>query len=109
MDSASEGTREASSRLNKPTWVIGLPKRERIGTWQSNHDQGSFPPNPVQSTVLRLRKTATRNEVTSRWLSVPNDGVGGQAACLSEERWGKKPMLSCNAPDMLTYPRYIGR
>jgi hypothetical protein len=43
MDSASEGTREASSRLNKPTWVIGLPKTGRIGAWQSIHDQGSPP------------------------------------------------------------------
>jgi len=70
MDSASEGTREASSRLTKPTWGVGLPKMGRIGAWQTSHDQGSPPPNPAHSTVLRLRKTAVRNAETSRWFSV---------------------------------------
>jgi hypothetical protein len=65
MDSASEGTREASSRLNKPTWVIGLPKMGGIGAWQSNHDQGSPLLHPAHSTILRLRKTTVRNEETS--------------------------------------------
>jgi len=53
MDSASEGTVEASSRSDKPTGVIGLTKKVWIGAWQPNHDQGSLPRNPAHSTVLR--------------------------------------------------------
>ena len=95
-------------RHNEQAYVgYWLAQKGRIGTWQSNHDQGSLPPNPAQSTVLRLRKTAIRNEETSPWLS--KDGAGGQAVCHDEGRWGKKPMPWCNATDMLTYPRFVGR
>lgn len=69
MDSASEGTREASSRLYKPTWGVGLPKMGRIGAWQTSHDQGSPLTNPAHSTVLRFHKTAVRNAESSHWFS----------------------------------------
>jgi hypothetical protein len=113
MDSESEGTVEASSRWNKPTWVIGLTKMVGIGTWQPNHDQGSLPLNPAHSTVLRLRQTTIRNGITSSPLSIrfcrKGHRVGGQAGCDDEARWGKKPMPPCNGVDMLTYPRFVGR
>lgn len=113
MDSASEGTVEASSRSDKPTWVIGLTKKVWIGTWQPSHDQGSLPLNPAHSTVLRLRQTTIRNGITSSPLSIrfclKRHRVGGQAGCDDEARWGKKPMPPCNGVDMLTYPRFVGR
>ncbi len=108
MDSASEGTREASSQLNKPTWVIGLPKMGRIGAWQSSPDQGSLLLHPAHSTILRLRKTAARNEETSTRLSLRFGGSRRSGRMPVEARWGKKPRLACNAPDTLTSPRLIG-
>jgi hypothetical protein len=108
MDSASEGTGEASSRDNKPTWVIGLPKMGRIGTWQTSHDQGSLLQNPAHSTILRLRQTTVRNAETSRWFSGTTSQSRWSGRMPRELRWGKKQRLPCNAADRLTYPRWIG-
>jgi len=44
--------------------IMACPKWERIGAWQYIHDQGSPPQNPVESTLLRLRKTTLRNGIT---------------------------------------------
>jgi len=54
---------------NKPTQVIGMPKRERIGADILLCDQYSLPLNPADSTTLKSRKTNLRNEVTSSVLS----------------------------------------
>jgi hypothetical protein len=109
MDSAREGTGEASSRSTKPTWVIGLLKMGRIGTWQTSHDHGSLLRNPAH----RLRPTATSNDGQERgnltvvlWHRCQSRRSG---RIPRETRWGKKPTLPCNAADMLTYPRLVGR
>jgi hypothetical protein len=88
--------------------LVACPKWERLGAGSSRTDQYSFPRNPAESTVLRLRKTNLRNEVTTHSLSAHNDRAGANrmrwAGGIVQEAnaWG-------NAQDMLTWTQQLGR
>ena len=91
MESESEDTYERIVTPTKPTRSIGLPKRERIRGWQEHSDQCSSSQNPVQSIILKQRKTTIRNGVTSNWLSEVIDTQSRRSGRMPlEERWCKK-------------------
>lgn len=69
MSSASEDTSEPSLHRTSLRRFMGLPKRERIGAGSPHTDQYLPPQNPADSVTLRLRKTSTKNGVTTFTLS----------------------------------------
>ncbi len=86
MGSESERAVEPSLLRNRPTRIIGLPKRDRIGAGRRPTDQCSLPLNPVESTALKPRKTSIRNEVTASGSS--SRSMAKQASAASQ-RIGK--------------------
>lgn len=76
MDNASERTSEPSLRRTGLRRLYGLvQKRTRIGAGGFPSDQYSFPLNPADSTVLKLRKTNTRNGVTTQLVLLEKEQV----------------------------------
>jgi len=68
MDNESERTAEPSLLRTGLRRFYGLVQKKRtwIGAGGFPSDQFSFPLNPADSTVLKLRKTNTRNGVTTQ-------------------------------------------
>jgi hypothetical protein len=82
MGSASKRTMTHRQDETGLRGLLACPKWERIGAGSLIPDQCSLPRNPVESTALKLRKTGTRNVITT--LGSPYRSITEQVSTASQ-------------------------